>query len=323
LTPSDTEPYPWLHRLNIAEIQPSRKVEQQMAGITVQIVAGTTTSSSSVSASGSVQHIITDKEVQSFGIQDNALKAAIAKYFGKSPNDAYLHSDTPWGDLYKTYGWPQVQTVLSVANATVTGITSQPVIVAQQVFKNNSNKRGTFNVGISDSVSNTTESNWSTSNTIDVTQTVKYGISFLGMGGGGSTSMSYSRTWGQGGSESENVTVGSSQGVTVELDPGESVQALLTASRGVMKVRIVYNASLIGASAINYNPRFKDHHFWAVDLPSVMAAGGIKNSLQFTEDIEIGFFANAEVELKNAAGKAVSTLKAVAAISDSEVLLPA
>jgi hypothetical protein len=292
-----------------------------MAGITVQIVAGTTASSSSVTASGSVQHIITDKEVQTFGIQDGNLKSAIAKYFGQAPNDAYLHSDTPWGDLYKTYGWPQVQTVLNVVGATVTGITSQPVIVAQQTFKNNSNKRGTFNVGISDTVSNTTESNWSTSNSIDVSQTVSYGISFLGSGGGGSTSMSYSRTWGQGGSQSENVTVGANQGVTVDLDPGESVQALLTASKGVMKVRIVYQASLIGATAINYNPTFKDHHFWGLDLPSILRASNINNALQFTEDIEIGFFANSEVELKNAAGNAVPALKAMAATA--EALQPA
>ena len=166
-----------------------------MAGITVQIVAGTTASSSSVNASGSVQHVITDKEVQTFGIQDSKLKAAIAKYFGKSPNDAYLHSDTPWNDLYKTYGWPQVQTVLVVDNAEITGITSEPVIVAQQTFKNSSNVPGTFTVGVSDTVTNTTESNWSTTNSIDVTQTVEYGISFLGSGGGGSTSMSYSHTW--------------------------------------------------------------------------------------------------------------------------------
>lgn len=287
-----------------------------MAGITVQIVAGLTTSSSSVTASGSVQHIITDTEVNSFGVQDGNLKNAVGKYFGKNPNDAFLHSPTPWNDLYKTYGWPQVQTVLTVASATITGITSQPVIVAQQTFKNNSNKQGTFNVGISDTVTDTVESNWSTTNSIDVTQTVEYGISFLGTGGGGSTSISYSRTWGQGGSNSQSVAVGASQGVTVVLDPGESVLAQLTASRGVMKVRIVYQASLIGASAINYNPTFKDHHFWGLDLPSVMNAAQIKNSLQFTEDIEIGFYTNSEIELKDPSGKAVPALKAMAAVNE-------
>src|SRR5271156_1054538 len=99
-------------------------------GIEVSIKAGLTAATSSVSASGSVQHVITDTEVATFGLQDGNLKNAVGKYFGQNPNDAFLHSPTPWGDLYRTYNWPQVQTVLVVDSATITGITSQPVIVA-------------------------------------------------------------------------------------------------------------------------------------------------------------------------------------------------
>jgi len=80
-----------------------------------------------------------------------------------------------------------------------------------------------------------------------------------------------------------------------------------------MKVRITYKAHLIGSTAINYNPTYKGHHFWSLDLPSVMNSAGINNSLTFTEDIEIGYFANAEVELKNNSGQVVSAVKAVAA----------
>src|SRR5947207_10532693 len=82
------------------------RMETTMAGITVSIVAGADAAHSSVNATGSVQHVITDKEVTTFGIQDSPLKNAVGKYFGKNPNDAYLHSPTPWNDLYKTYGWP-------------------------------------------------------------------------------------------------------------------------------------------------------------------------------------------------------------------------
>jgi len=99
-------------------------------GIDISIKAGSDAATSSVSASGSEQHIITDKERTTFGIQDEGLKDAVDKYFGKRPNDAYLHSPTPWDDLYKTYGWPEVQTVLVVQSATIREITSEPVIVA-------------------------------------------------------------------------------------------------------------------------------------------------------------------------------------------------
>jgi hypothetical protein len=272
-------------------------------GIEVSIKAGLTADTSSVSASGSVQHVITDTEVKSFGIQDGQLKNAIGKYFGKNPNDAYLHSDTPWGDLYKTYNWPQVQTVLVVESATITGITSEPTIVASQVFANNSNVKGTFNVGISQQVADTTSNTWSTTDTITVGQKFTYNVSFLGAGGGGETSFSYAHSWGESKTESLTVTVGTSSGVSVTLDPGQSVTAQLTASRGVMKVRMVYKAYLMGDTAINYNPTYEGHHFWALDIGGVMAAGGIQNIQRVTEVISIGFYSNSKIELLDSNGK--------------------
>ena len=92
-------------------------------GISISIVAGSDDSSSSITASGSVQHVITDEERTTFNLGDKQLKEAISSYFGKSPNDAYLHSPTPWDDLYKTYSWPQVQMVLVVQSAEILGIT--------------------------------------------------------------------------------------------------------------------------------------------------------------------------------------------------------
>ena len=227
-------------------------------GIEISIKAGADAATSSVSASGSVQHIITDKERKTFGIEDSGLKSAVEKYFGKKPNDAYLHSPTPWDDLYKTYGWSEVQTILDVKSAKITEITSEPVIVATKKFVNSSSKKATFDASISDQVTNTTESNWSQTDTIDVGQKITYDVSFLGAGGGGETSMSYSHSWGQGGSESKSITVGSSSGVSVELEPGESIEAVLSASRGVMKVRIVYmkmdaDGHIVGQLAENYS----------------------------------------------------------------------
>ncbi|MFZ0495692.1 MAG: hypothetical protein WBE80_16375 [Methylocella sp.] len=281
-------------------------------GIEVSIKAGADAATSSVNASGSVQHIITDTERKTFGIQDAGLKNAVGKFFGKEPNDAYLHSDTPWGDLYKTYGWPEVQTVLVVESATIRGITSEPVIVATKTFTNKSKVKATFNAGISDQVSNTSTSSWSQTDTITVGQKFTYKVEFLGAGGGGETSLSYSHAWGEGGSESKSITVGSQTGVSVSLDPGESVEAQLTASRGVMKVRITYKAYLIGVTAINYNPTYKDHHFWALDIGGVMAAAGLPLTKQFTEDIEIGYYSNSKIELKDAKGGVKATFSSAA-----------
>lgn len=189
--------------------------------------------------------------------------------------------------------------VLVVQSAEILGITSEPVIVKTQEFKNSSSQKGTFNVAISESVNNTTSSNWSTGGTLTIGQKFSYGVKFLGAGAEGETSISYSQSWGIGGQESKSITVGSTSGVSVELDPGESVIAELSASRGVMKVRIRYNAYLIGSSAVNYNPTYKGHHFWSLGIGGIMSSGGVSNSIKSTEDIEIGYYSNSKIELKD------------------------
>ncbi|MBC7584241.1 MULTISPECIES: hypothetical protein [unclassified Tardiphaga] len=277
-------------------------------GIEIHVITGLDGQSASVRASGSVQHIITDAERNTFGINDAALKNAVARYFGQAPDDAFLHSDTPWGDLYRTYGWSQVQTVLTVASATVTGITSDPVIVAQNVLRNDSKVPGTFSASASESVSDTTSNTWSSSDSIQVSEKFSYEVSFLGTGGKGETSLAYTHSWGESKTESKQVTVGSTQGVTVTLAPGQAVNAQITASRGVMKVRIVYNATLTGLVAINYGNRYKGHHFWGLPLSGAMAAAGLSINKTFTEDIEIGFYANDQVILTDPVSQQVMSL---------------
>jgi hypothetical protein len=262
--------------------------------ISISIDIGEKESSSRVYFTGAEQHTITDEESVSFGLNDQQLKQAINRYFGQIPNNAYLHSDTPWGDLYKTYRWEQVSTNMVPYRADILEITSKPTIVKEQEFANNSRKLGTFNVSISESVNNTLLSTWNTGIKLTIGQKISYGILVKG-----ETSLSYEQSWSIGGQRSQSVTVGSASGVSVLLAPGESILASLSASRGVMKVRIYYRAYLSGNSAVNYDPIFKGHHFWCLDINSVMAAGDISNNLLSTEDIEIGYYSNARIELKD------------------------
>lgn len=212
-----------------------------MSGFNIVVQAGPDAGSSSVQASGSVQHVITDAEVKSFGIQDGDLKNAVGKYFGKNPNDAYLHSDTPWGDLYKTYGWPQVQTVLVLQSATITGISSNPEIIATRTFTNKSSVAGVFNASVSSQIANTESTNWSETSTVSFSDTVSFKVGFEGIGeAGGSVTWGFSQSFGVGGSQSQTVTVGSTEGVSVTLQPGSSVEAQLMSTRGTMNIRVVY-----------------------------------------------------------------------------------
>ncbi|WP_201723565.1 MULTISPECIES: follicular epithelium yolk protein subunit [Spirosoma] len=275
------------------------------AGINIGITAGLENQNPQVSASGTIMHIITDAERAQFGITDGPLKQAVAAYFGQAPDDAFLHSPTPWGDLYATYGWPQVQTVLSVLNAQILGITSQPVIVGTQEFSNHSSVRGSFTVGVSQSVTDTVETNWSNTYGFEVGQSISYGINILGAQAEGETSFSFNASFGQGGSESSSTTMGNEQAVTVELDPGQSVIAQLSASKGSMQVQVQYQVSLTGVTAVNYGGTFKGHHFWALPINNVMQAANLQTTYQITETIEIGFFTNGKIELVDPSTKHV------------------
>lgn len=267
-------------------------------GININIVAGADAASSRVNASGSIEHIITSAERKTFSLSDSQLKSAVEAYFGRRPNDAFLHSPTPWNDLYKRYGWSQVRTVLAVRKAEIIDLTSEPIITKTQEFENTSSKRATFNVAINDEVSNTVSTSWNTGGTLTVGQEIEVGVDFI-VSTKSRTSISYSQSWGIGGEKSKTITIGSNSGLSVDLDPGEAVVAELSASRGVLRVRVTYVATLQGYTAVNYNPKWKDHHFWALNINRVMAAGGISNSVVSTQDFEVGYYSNAKVTLRD------------------------
>ena len=299
---NDTNSPPYLFPRSF-KLQPSRtassnRQKSAAMGIDIVIKAGKDKASSSVVVSGSVQHVITNDERETFRLGDEQLKQAVGKSFGKRPNDAYLHSPTRH-DLYKKYGWPQVEVVVVVESAEIVGITSKPTMLKTETFTNSSSKKATFNIEISETVQQTTSSNWSTGGTLSVGQDINYDVGFLGTGAGGTTSLSYSQSWGIGGEHSESVTVGSTTGVSVDLQPEQSVVTELSASRGTMKVRVRYRAHLIGKTAVNYDSKHHGHHFWGLDIGSVMSNADVPNCSESTEELEVGYYSNGKIELKD------------------------
>ena len=180
-----------------------------------------------------------------------------------------------------------------MVEAKITDISSAPLILKEQVFKNNSTKTASFDVSISDSVSNTIESNWSDTVGMTASQKVTYKAFF----GEGETAVTLSSDFERGGSNSKTVTVGQSSGVQLDLGPGESVKALLSAAKGTMKVRVIFEAYLSGAAAINYNPTYKEHHFWAPDINGVRQAAGMASTVKIVNDIQVSYFSNGEITL--------------------------
>ena len=216
-----------------------------MSEIVINVKAGDTFEESSVSAIGQLVHVIYDSERSSFGIgSDDDLKRAVNSYFGKKPNDAYLKSPTPWNDLYKSYGWPQVQTVLEPKRAEILEVDTKPTILNTNTLTNESDFTATFTSKISKDVTDSVSNTWSNSSKVSFQQTVEYKFKFLGIGAGGETSFGFEQEWGRSQTVTKESTVGMETGVSVELKPGESAIVELSASSGTMRVRITYEARL-------------------------------------------------------------------------------
>lgn len=284
-------------------------------GFKISIIAGDSASNSSVTVTGSERHFITDKERGIFKIDGTNLIKAVGKAVTKKPNDAFVRSPTTMDgntvNLYEKFGGEQVTLNIGVKSASIVEVTSTPTIVATKDFVNKSSSDATFSAGIAQQVTNTFENSWSSTNQVSGTQTISY--TFLGIGG--NTELNYTKGWGEGGSTSQQTTVGSNAGVSVPLKPNQAVTGKLTASKGTLLIRVVYQAYLDGLVWTNYDPTYNGHHFNGYPIAGIMSAAGLPNVIEYTEDIKVGYYTNSTVELvDNKTAMQVSTVNTAAAI---------
>lgn len=284
----------WFYTLSIAYIiliclQPTQTFD-------VNIIAGSNQAVSSVQVSGQDVHIITSSEMLAFNLTNTNVMGFLTAYMnGRGPNDYAFSDPTRNGNTYSEYGFTQVQTNLTAVNASIVSFTTQPVILATKNYDNNSTDAATFTGDISQQVTNTVENSWSETNTITTTQTINYGISFLGSGGG-STSLSYSYAFQEGGSQSQAITVGTDTGFQVTVNPGQSIDASLSSTQGTMTVRVYFEATLSGQLYYHYDHRYDGHYFYAVDVNEVTNMIPV---VTMTEDITVNFFAESQVLLQD------------------------
>jgi hypothetical protein len=134
-----------------------------LKGINICIKAGATKADSSIEVSGSSRHVITvDEQHQAFKIGDAELKRAAKKYFGKKPDDVFVHGPTPWNDLFKTNDWKEVTVVLVPTEAKILSVSSQAVVLATREFENKTSNSGNVSGELSESLKCSFASRWST-----------------------------------------------------------------------------------------------------------------------------------------------------------------
>ncbi|MEM5490767.1 hypothetical protein [Enterobacter cloacae] len=266
--------------------------------IRINIAASLQDELTRVSYGGVNVALISETERRSFNLNDTQLKRAAGKMVGREPNDAYLREPTPW-KLYDKYRWMQTQRCLFIRDYQILESESKPVIVAKQEFDNSSSVPAVFDVSIQQSVENTVSSSWETGGTLSVGQSIYYQVGFLGTEAGGETTISYEQSWGIGGEKSTTITVGTNAGVEVELQPGQGVYVELIATRGTKKIKFNYIGTLEGVAALNYNPQFNGRHFYGANVPQLMAKSNIRNVINSSEIIEIGFFVESKIVVKD------------------------
>ncbi|WP_294330362.1 hypothetical protein [uncultured Sphingomonas sp.] len=266
----------------------------------VQIVYGKDVASSSVKATGEDIRPLTKDLYPIFGLTDDLLKKAVEAYLGKLPDAVYVADPTP-DNWYATNSWEAIVIRLKPVKAEIVSIDTAISQLKSQVFKNNSSKTASFDVSITDDVSDTVDSNWSETKSFGVSQSVNYGTSFIG----GDTSITFQADFQVGGSKSRTVSMGQSSGVMVDLAPGESVTANLIASKGTMKVRVVFEAYLTGVIAAYYKGVFKWKHVWPVDIAGALEALNGSHTLRVTNEIAIDYFSSGEIVLEDTLGKRI------------------
>ncbi|XP_026744144.1 spherulin-2A-like [Trichoplusia ni] len=248
---------------------------------------------------GSETNIITDEDMEAFNMPSNegVLEDAVKEHLGKRPVNVYVKSPTPWGDLYKKYKWEQVSKVLSIKSVKVKSLTKRPIVLLSEDFHNLSDGPTKVNTGISHSIENTLTTSWTKEKEITVSQEIEYEFN-VGLGKmSGTTGFSYTSTWGVGEEKSKTETVGTSSSMEKELQPGQSVTAVLSASAGYLELEIVYTAHLRGNLALNYRRAYRGHHFWGPLISDVMESGGLKNEITFKENVVFGFHVDASIKV--------------------------
>lgn len=269
-----------------------------LASANIIISIQSSTSDSSINFRGFDSSIISDDERVTFGLTDEVLKTAAEKYSGGRPQDVFLHSPTPWGDLYKTYGWREIRRILKPVKATILDIQREDVVVSIKELDNNSSFSVKFDATDTSEVENLIKNKWHTAGVLSITEPISYKVN-------GAADFSYTSPWGIDNAEVKKLLIGAKSDVELSLEPGQIVTASLTAKEVTMTVQVDYTANLSGHVACNYPRKYKGHHFWRYEVNGLMGAGSLIRTVNCSDVINLKFYADPNIVVMNKKTKAL------------------
>lgn len=212
------------------------------------------------------------------------------------PNGVHLSDDGLSGKLRETFdrsGWQPATLTHQAQDAGIVAVTSQPVILADQLAENPSSKDSIQKAEISRTVTNTVsrEAHWDVSSTVE--QTVSYEIKGDAVGGkvGGNTSLSFTAGYGRSTGTSESVEVGSAAGVEAVLKPGQAVVFELGITSDHIEAQVTYARRLTGGVFVHYNQKKGGHYLWYVPLARLYDRDTLDQHQR--ETLKVDFYAHA------------------------------
>ena len=197
------------------------------------------------------------------------------------------------GGTFARYGWQPATLIHQAQNAGIVAVTSEPVILADQLAENPSSEDSTQKAEISRTVTNTVsrKAHWDVSSTVE--QTVSYAIGGDAVGGkvGGRTSLSFTAGYGQSSGSNESVEVGSAAGIEAVLKPGQAVVFELGITSSRIEAQVTYVRRLTGGVFVHYGQKKGGHYFWYMPLVQLYDRETL-DRLQ-RETLRVDFYAHA------------------------------
>lgn len=264
--------------------------------IKIDINAGHDAGSSSVSFEGDEIELISDEDRKAFNLSDSKMLDAIGVLQGQRPGKLYMR-DHPH---FAQYGWSETQRVLNVKSTKVLSLEVKPVALISNSYENmRGDKPTTHTATLAYSAALSKASTWKVGTKISVAQKISYKIGVPSNEVGGETSFGLESSFGVGGTETRTSTITTTNAVNLVLDPGQAATAVLSASQGTLRIQVEYDVYLQGRVHYSYDYPVDGHYHWSQDTDDLLTQMGVANHQTVTEILEIGFYSDAKVTVRD------------------------
>lgn len=255
-----------------------------MASINININPATKFSKETVDITGFEESRTTETELKTFQITEQSVLYNLPRRGYTAPTYAHvLNADY--------YGYKPLKTLLVPLKATIVDHGTRNVLVTVKEFHNNSSAPSVAKGGIKEEVLETLSTTWSKGGELSIARqiTLKHG----------SRSYSYTSNWGEEVHKSKTKILTTTSDVEVSLKPGQSVKAILSATKATLSLKVDYSASLHGDIYCRYTFFFIPTYGQEFEVNKYLDLMNLPRSVTSSEIISVDYYYGAQVIIKD------------------------